>query len=100
MPALFECLKKYVAEQRIMKGCEPRDLLNKVNDICLFEGRPAQLTTELIDLAWGNYFGTAHGFELALRHRGLPSHQPRRKAGPWDLVTRDGFNAASGIEPA
>jgi hypothetical protein len=55
-------LQKYVAEDRVMKGCEPRDLLNKVNDICLFEGRPSQLTTELIDLAWGNYFGTAHRF--------------------------------------
>ena len=55
-------LRKYAAEKRIMKGCEPRDLLNKVNDICLFEGRVPQLTTELIDLAWGNYFGTAHGF--------------------------------------
>jgi hypothetical protein len=59
---LDHILRKYVAEKRIMKGCEPRDLLNKVNDICLFEGRPAQLTVELIDLAWGNYFGTAHGF--------------------------------------
>ena len=61
-----ECLdhvvQKYAAEKRIMKGCEPRDLLNKVNDICLFEGRVPQLTPELIDLAWGNYFGTAHGF--------------------------------------
>ena len=55
-------LQKYVAEDRVMKGCEPRDLLNKVNDICLFEGRVLQLTPELIDLAWGNYFGTAHGF--------------------------------------
>jgi hypothetical protein len=45
-----------------MKGCEPRDLLNKVTDICLFDGRTVQLTPELIDLAWGNYFGTAHGF--------------------------------------
>jgi hypothetical protein len=64
--ATQECLdyvlQKYVADKRIMKGCEPRDLLNKVNDICLFEGRPAQLSTELIDLAWGNYFGTAHRF--------------------------------------
>lgn len=59
---LDHILRKYVTEKRIMKGCEPRDLLNKVRDICLFEGRPAQLTTELIDLAWGNYFGTAHGF--------------------------------------
>lgn len=61
-----ECLdhviQKYAAEKRVMKGCEPRDLLNKVNDICLFEGRVPQLTTELIDLAWGNYFGTAHRF--------------------------------------
>jgi hypothetical protein len=59
---LDHILRKYVTEKRIMKGCEPRDLLNKVRDICLFEGRPAQLTSELIDLAWGNYFGTAHGF--------------------------------------
>jgi len=36
--------------------------LNKVNDICLFEGRELKLTAELVDLAWGNYFGTAHGF--------------------------------------
>jgi hypothetical protein len=59
---LDHVLQKYAAEKRIMKGCEPRDLLNKVNDICLFEGRVLQLTPELIDLAWGNYFGTAHGF--------------------------------------
>lgn len=59
---LDHVLQKYAAEKRIMKGCEPRDLLNKVNDICLFEGRVLQLTPELVDLAWGNYFGTAHGF--------------------------------------
>ena len=46
----------------MMKGCEPRDLLNKVTDICVFEGQELQLTPGLIDLAWGNYFGTAHGF--------------------------------------
>jgi hypothetical protein len=55
-------LQKYVSEKRMMKGCEPRDLLNKVTDICVFEGQALQLTPELIDLAWGNYFGTAHGF--------------------------------------
>jgi hypothetical protein len=55
-------LNKYVAEKRVMKGCEPRDLLNKINDICIFEGSAPHLTTHLIDLAWGNYFGTAHGF--------------------------------------
>lgn len=59
---LDHVLRKYMVENRVMKGCEPRDLLNKVRDICLFEGRPSELTVELIDLAWGNYFGTAHRF--------------------------------------
>ncbi|HEV2835539.1 MAG TPA: hypothetical protein VGW58_09495 [Pyrinomonadaceae bacterium] len=59
---LDHILQRYATESRIMKGCEPRDLLNKVHDICLFEGRPTQLTVELVDLAWGNYFGTAHRF--------------------------------------
>ena len=60
---LRHILKRYTDENRIMKGCEPRDLLNKVNDICLFEQRELKLTTELVDLAWGNYFGTSHGFK-------------------------------------
>jgi predicted ATPase with chaperone activity len=60
---LDHIVKRYGEEKRIMKGCEPRDLLRKVNDICLFEGRQLKLTTELVDLAWGNYFGTAHGFD-------------------------------------
>jgi len=59
---LEHILQKYMVENRVMKGCEPRDLLNKVRDICLFEGRQSELTVELIDLAWGNYFGTAHRF--------------------------------------
>ena len=64
---LDHILNKYASEKRVMKGCEPRDLLNKVNDICIFEGRTPQLTTQLIDLAWGNYFGTAHGFGPEVR---------------------------------
>ncbi len=62
-PCLDHILQKYAAEKRIMKGCEPRDLLNKVNDLCIFEGRTPHLTPQLIDLAWGNYFGTAHSFD-------------------------------------
>src|SRR5215203_1268776 len=61
-PCLDHILRRYEAENRVMKGCEPRDLLNKVNDICLFEARELKLTPELVDLAWGNYFGTSHGF--------------------------------------
>lgn len=59
-------LNKYSREERIMKGCEPRDLLNRVTDICLFEGHELTLTPELIDLAWGNYFGTSHSFDAGV----------------------------------
>jgi hypothetical protein len=55
-------LHKYGQEDRPMKCCEPRDLLNRIADICSFEGRPLQLSPALIDRAWGNYFGTAHAF--------------------------------------
>ena len=56
-------LHKYGAEGRPMKCCEPRDLLERISDICLFEGRPLQVSPALIEAAWGNYFGTAHGFK-------------------------------------
>lgn len=56
-------LRKYGAEGRAMKCCEPRDLLNRIADICSFEGCALQLSPTVIDAAWANYFGTAHGFE-------------------------------------
>jgi hypothetical protein len=55
-------LNNYMIEHRVMKACEPRDLLNRVTDICLFEGRALELSPKLVDLAWRNYFGTSHGF--------------------------------------
>jgi MoxR-like ATPase len=57
-------LQKYGQEGRPMKCCEPRDLLNRISDICAFQDRPLQLSPALIDAAWGNYFGTAHGFSV------------------------------------
>ncbi|HEV2827829.1 MAG TPA: hypothetical protein VGW76_09510 [Pyrinomonadaceae bacterium] len=60
---LDHVLGKYGEEGRPMKSCEPRDLLNRVNELCLFEGRPLRLTPELIDLAWRNYFGVTHSFD-------------------------------------
>ncbi len=55
-------LNNYMIEHRVMKACEPRDILNRITDICLFEGRPLELSPKVIDLAWRNYFGTSHGF--------------------------------------
>jgi predicted ATPase with chaperone activity len=55
-------IAKYQAERRVMKACEPRDLLNRFDDICRYQQLDLVLTTELLDLAWGNYFGTTvHG---------------------------------------
>jgi hypothetical protein len=55
-------LKKYRVERRQMKGCEPRDLLDRVTDICLFESQPLELSPKVLDIAWKNYFGTSHSF--------------------------------------
>jgi hypothetical protein len=63
--SLNHVLDKYVVEKRPMKPCEPRDLLNRVNDLCRFEGRPLHLTPEVVDIAWRNYFGSAHHFEYS-----------------------------------
>ena len=61
-PVLDHILTKYRAEQRQMKGCEPRDLLDRATDICKFENQKTHLTPHIIDVAWRNYFGTSHTF--------------------------------------
>lgn len=64
---LNHVLNKYRLEQRQMKGCEPRDLLDRATDISLFEGKPLELTTKILDIAWRNYFGTSHAFDGSYR---------------------------------
>jgi hypothetical protein len=59
---LDHLLRKYRLENRVMKGCEPRDLLDRATDICLFEGQALELTSKVLDTAWENYFGTSHSF--------------------------------------
>ncbi len=53
-------ITKYPEEKRIMKACEPRDLLNRFLDICQYKNLQPELTKEHLDLAWNNYFGLAH----------------------------------------
>ncbi len=53
-------ITKYLAEKRVMKACEPRDLVSRFLDICQYKGLPPALTEDLLDLAWNNYFGIAH----------------------------------------
>jgi len=61
-PILDHILTKYRVEHRQMKGCEPRDILDRVTDICLFEGQKLELSPKVVDIAWRNYFGTSHTF--------------------------------------
>ena len=50
---------RYRTEGRPMRGCEPRDLLERVRDTCRFRHIPLQLNEKTLNLAWSGYFGTA-----------------------------------------
>jgi hypothetical protein len=52
-------LERYRLEGRELRCCEPRDLIERVEDICRFRGRPLEVRDELMELAWAGYFGTS-----------------------------------------
>ncbi len=51
-------LKRYRVQDRELRACEPRDLIERARDICRFQGRPLELTPKVLDLAWIGYFGS------------------------------------------
>lgn len=54
LPALLE---RYKSESRELRACEPRDLIERVRDICRYLDQPPHISTELVDIAWRGYFG-------------------------------------------
>lgn len=50
-------LQRYEEEQRPLRCCEPRDLIQNVLDICRYVGQPPELSRDLLERAWINYFG-------------------------------------------
>jgi DNA-binding PadR family transcriptional regulator len=50
-------LARYEHEQRDMRSCHPRDLVDRCRDICRYENRPFMLSKELLERAWLYYFG-------------------------------------------
>ncbi len=74
-PVLDHILAKYQTERRQMKGCEPRDILDRATDICKFENQGLKLTPHIVDIAWRNYFGTSHSF-VQQEQRTLDRTQP------------------------
>jgi MoxR-like ATPase len=58
-PELIEALLgRYHAQNRELRACEPRDLIERARDICRFHGRALELTPKVLDLAWIGYFGS------------------------------------------
>jgi len=54
---LYELLRRYEKEDRQMKACEPRDLVERCLDICRYENIPREITPDILNRAWNNYFG-------------------------------------------
>jgi predicted ATPase with chaperone activity len=50
-------LTRYEYEQREMKCCDPRDLVERCRDLIRYENLPSKLTPDLLEKAWDNYFG-------------------------------------------
>jgi len=68
-PGLIEALQaRYASEQRPMRSCEPRDLIERARDICTYRGLPLALTPEVMELAWKGYFGEQQ--DLRAEHAG------------------------------
>lgn len=49
--------KRYEDEQRLMKGCDPRDLIERCLDLSRYENREPFLSPAILEIAWTNYFG-------------------------------------------
>jgi predicted ATPase with chaperone activity len=68
-----QLLERYRAQNRELRSCEPRDLIERARDICRFQGRPLELTPKVLDLAWIGYFGNE-----------LPGRRERGEGGKGD----------------
>jgi energy-coupling factor transporter ATP-binding protein EcfA2 len=49
-------LHKHQQENKPLYACIPRDILQQVKDVAKYEGVSAEMSSALIDWAWGNYF--------------------------------------------
>lgn len=50
-------------QRRPLLACYPRDLVRQVLDHATYHGRPAELTPDMLDWAWHNYFATRRAIE-------------------------------------
>jgi hypothetical protein len=58
-PEIIErLLARYRAENRELRACQPRDLIERSRDICQYRNKPLELSPEVLDVAWIGYFGS------------------------------------------
>jgi MoxR-like ATPase len=57
LEAIDGLLERYRSQNRELRACEPRDLIERARDICRFHSRQFELTPKVLDLAWTGYFG-------------------------------------------
>lgn len=50
-------MARYKAANRELRSCEPRDLIERVRDICRYRNIKDKIDEELLDTAWRGYFG-------------------------------------------
>jgi hypothetical protein len=56
-PLLSRILQRYGEEGRELRASEPRDLVERVRDLCRARHRPVMLDDAAINTAWRAYFG-------------------------------------------
>ena len=54
---LENLMARYRENNRELRACEPRDLVERARDICRFRGKPLELSPEIMGVAWVGYFG-------------------------------------------
>ena len=54
---IWTVIDRYKKENRELRSCEPRDLLERCRDICRLRQKEFILSQELLDEAWRAYFG-------------------------------------------
>ena len=50
-------LRRYQTEGRELRASEPRDLIERVKDICRLREAPPALDADSLELAWRSFFG-------------------------------------------
>ena len=50
-------LNRYRAENRELRGSEPRDLIERAREVCELRQQAFALTDQVLDTAWLAYFG-------------------------------------------